>query len=53
MPQVRVIRGDEQLGIMDTREAQRLADEASLDLVEIAPTAAPPVVKIMDYGKLK
>ncbi|MEX2032767.1 MAG: translation initiation factor IF-3 [Dehalococcoidia bacterium] len=53
VPQVRVIRGDEQLGIMDTREAQRLADEASLDLVEIAPTAAPPVVKIMDYGKFK
>jgi len=53
IPQVRVIRGDEQLGIMDTREAQRLADEANLDLVEIAPTASPPVVKIMDYGKFK
>jgi len=53
VPQVRVIRGDEQLGIMDTREAQRLADEASQDLVEIAPTAQPPVVKIMDYGKFK
>ena len=38
---------------MDTREAQRLADEASLDLVEIAPTAQPPVVKIMDFGKFK
>jgi translation initiation factor IF-3 len=50
---VRVIRGDEQLGIMDTREAQQLADEANLDLVEIAPTAHPPVVKIMDYGKFK
>ncbi|MQC17232.1 MAG: translation initiation factor IF-3 [Chloroflexi bacterium] len=53
VPQVRVIRGDEQLGIMDTREAQRLADEAELDLVEIAPTAQPPVVKIMDFGKFK
>ena len=48
-----MIRGDEQLGIMDTREAQRLADEAELDLVEIAPTAQPPVVKIMDFGKFK
>ena len=53
MPQVRVIRGEEQLGIMETREAQRLADEATMDLVEIAPTANPPVVKIMDYGKFK
>lgn len=48
-----MIRGEEQLGVLDTREAQRLADEANLDLVEIAPTAHPPVVKIMDYGKFK
>ncbi len=48
-----MIRDDDQLGIMDTREAQRIADEANLDLVEIAPTANPPVVKIMDYGKFK
>ncbi|MEX2373251.1 MAG: translation initiation factor IF-3 [Dehalococcoidia bacterium] len=53
VPQVRVIHGDDQLGILDTREAQRIADEANLDMVEIAPTAAPPVVKIMDYGKFK
>ena len=48
-----MIRGDEQLGILSTHEAQRLADEANLDMVEIAPTANPPVVKIMDYGKFK
>ncbi len=48
-----MIRDDDQLGVMDTREAQGLADSASLDLVEIAPTAHPPVVKIMDYGKFK
>jgi translation initiation factor IF-3 len=53
IPQVRVIRGEEQLGILPTHEAQRLADEANLDLVEIAPTASPPVVRIMDYGKYK
>jgi len=38
---------------MSTREALRLAEEALLDLVEIAPTADPPVVRIMDYGKFK
>jgi len=43
----------EQLGIMSSREAQRLADEAELDLVKIAPTAKPPVCKIIDYGKYK
>ena len=53
MPRVRVVQDEEQLGIMDTREAQRLADEASLDLVEVAPAADPPVVRIMDYGKFK
>ena len=51
--QVRVIRGDDQLGILPLSEAQSIADEAGLDLVEIAPTANPPVVKIMDYGKFK
>ena len=53
VPQVRVIRGDEQLGILPTEDAQRIADEAELDLVEVAPNANPPVVKIMDYGKFK
>ena len=41
------------LGIMPTREAQRLADNRGLDLVEITPNAVPPVCKIMDYGKFK
>lgn len=41
----------EQLGIMSPREAQKLADEADLDLVNISPKANPPVCKIMDYGK--
>ena len=38
---------------MPTREAQRLADEKELDLVKIAPTATPPVCRIMDYGKYR
>ena len=50
--EVRLIGADgEQLGIVSSREAQRLADEAGLDLVKIAPTAKPPVCKIIDYGK--
>ncbi len=52
--EVRVISADgEQLGIMSSREAQRLADEKNLDLVKVAPQAKPPVCKIMDYGKYK
>ena len=43
----------EQLGIMSSREALKLAEEAGLDLVKIAPTAKPPVCKIIDYGKYK
>lgn len=43
----------EQLGIVPLRQALTLADEADLDLVEIAPTAKPPVCKIMDFGKYK
>ena len=51
---VRVIGSDgEQLGIMSGREAQQLAYEKHLDLVEIAPTAKPPVCRIMDYGKYR
>jgi translation initiation factor IF-3 len=42
-----------QLGILDTAEAQAMADERGLDLVEVAPTARPPVCRIMDYGKYK
>jgi translation initiation factor IF-3 len=41
------------LGVMPTREAQRMADDRGLDLVEITPNAVPPVCKIMDYGKFK
>lgn len=42
-----------QLGIMGVREAQAVAEERGLDLVEVAPNAAPPVCRIMDYGKFK
>lgn len=41
------------LGVLDTREALRLAREKDLDLVEVNPKAAPPVCKIMDFGKFK
>jgi translation initiation factor IF-3 len=41
------------IGVVPTREALAQAEEAGLDLVEIAPTAAPPVCKILDYGKFK
>ena len=43
----------EQLGIRSSREALKLAEEAGLDLVKIAPTAKPPVCKIVDYGKYR
>lgn len=52
--EVRLIGEDGgQLGIMPIREAMKLAQEAELDLVKIAPTAKPPVCKIIDYGKYK
>lgn len=52
--EVRLVGEDgEQLGIMPTREALRLAREAELDLVKVAPTAKPPVCKIIDYGKYR
>ena len=52
--EVRVISADgEQLGIMSSREAMKLAQEAELDLVKIAPKAQPPVCKIIDYGKYR
>jgi len=51
-PQLRVIDSDgRQLGILPRREALRLAEERSLDLVEVAPQAEPPVAKLMDFGK--
>ncbi len=43
----------EQLGIMSARDAMKKAEEAELDLVKIAPTAKPPVCKIIDYGKYR
>ncbi len=53
-PRVRLIGVDgSQLGLFDTRDAQRIADDQNLDLVEIAPNAEPPVCKVMDYGKFK
>lgn len=42
-----------QVGILDTKEAIRVAEEVQLDLVEVSPDARPPVCKIMDYGKYK
>lgn len=52
--EVRLIsQSGEQLGIMSSKEAMRLAREADLDLVKIAPTAKPPVCKIIDYGKYR
>ena len=52
--EVRVIGANgEMIGIMSSKEAYKLAQEAELDLVKIAPTAQPPVCKIVDYGKYK
>ena len=53
-PEVRVIGSSgEQLGIMSSREAQLLANQQGVDLVEIAANANPPVVKIIDWGKFQ
>jgi translation initiation factor IF-3 len=53
-PEVRLVGAKgEQIGIVSITEALRLAQEADLDLVEVAPTARPPVCKLMDYGKFK
>ena len=52
--EVRLINADgEQLGVMSSKEAMKLAKEANLDLVKIAPNAKPPVCKIIDYGKYR
>ena len=48
-----VSENGEQLGIMSLRDALMRAEDAGLDLVEIAPTAKPPVAKIIDYGKFR
>jgi translation initiation factor IF-3 len=54
VPEVRLVgAGGEQVGIVRVEEALRLAVEADLDLVEVAPEARPPVCKIMDYGKFR
>jgi translation initiation factor IF-3 len=53
-PEVRVIDSEgKQLGILSVKEAIRIAEEQGLDLVEVAPGAAPPVCRIMNYGKYK
>lgn len=54
IPEIRVIDPEgEQLGVMATAEALKIAEERGLDLVEIAPNSRPPVCKIMDFGKFK
>jgi len=54
VPQVRVIGDDgEQVGVLPVREALTLAQSKGLDLVEVSPTARPPVCRIMDFGKFK
>ena len=54
VPQVRVVDEDgSQLGVMPTGEALRLAQEKGVDLVEVAPMAAPPVTRLLDYGQYK
>lgn len=53
-PEVRLIDEDgSQLGVMSSKEANRISEQKELDLIEIAPKAKPPVCKIMDYGKFK
>jgi translation initiation factor IF-3 len=54
VPQVRVVDEDsQQLGVMPTHQALSMAQERGLDLVEVAPMAAPPVVRFLDYGQYK
>lgn len=54
IPQVRVVDEDgQQLGVMPTHQALSMAQERGLDLVEVAPMAAPPVVRFLDYGQYK
>jgi translation initiation factor IF-3 len=54
VPEVRLIGVDnEQIGVVKTLDALRMAQDADVDLVEISPTAVPPVAKLMDYGKFK
>jgi translation initiation factor IF-3 len=54
VPKVRLIGSDgEQVGVLDTDEARRIAREADLDLVEVAPDSRPPVCRLLDYSKYK
>jgi translation initiation factor IF-3 len=54
IPEVRLINHlGEQVGVVRTDDARRMAEEAHLDLVEVSPTAQPPVCRILDYGKFK
>ncbi|HEX6687874.1 MAG TPA: translation initiation factor IF-3 [Solirubrobacterales bacterium] len=54
VPKVRLIGADgEQLGIVETSEAMKQAQEADLDLVEVAPNSKPPVTRLLDYSKYK
>lgn len=54
IPQIRVVGADgSNLGVMNTRDALKMAQDQALDLVEINPRATPPVCKIMDFGKYK
>jgi translation initiation factor IF-3 len=54
VPEIRLVGAEgEQIGIVSVGEALRMAQEADLDLVEVAPDARPPVCKLMDYGKFK
>ncbi len=54
VPEVRLIgAGGEQLGVISTRDAIKMSEEAGFDLVEVSPEANPPVCRVMDYGKYK
>ncbi len=54
VPEVRLVGADgEQIGIVNTREALRMAEDQGYDLVEVAPNALPPVCRLMDYGKFR
>lgn len=54
VPEVRLINAaNEQVGVVTIEEARRIADEAGMDLVEVQPTAEPPVCRVMDFGKFK
>ncbi len=54
VPEVRLINENgDQVGIVNIKDARRMAEEAQLDLVEVAPNAKPPVCRILDYGKFK